>query len=490
MDTQIQSESLRNYALQLRPAIENYGFGCPVHFSILLESKSMKIAFVSQPIDTVLPPFQNSVGACTYGAALSLAKNHDVTVYGLRERQSLESEMSHRGVSFRFLRATSSDRLLYKLRTKASKFVRISSPVSTSGWLYPDYGRDVAHQLAEARPDVIHIQHCSQYVPVIRQLNPGAKVVLQLHAEWFSQCNPLALDRRLKALDLLTTVSDHITQKTRRDFPALAARCETIHNGISAAEFSGEKDYRSASSRRLKTIMYAGGVSPHKGLHVLLDAFEIVARRYPDVCLDIIGPHGTYPFEETFDVRDRALINQSAPFYSNGRLPVFQRSQSTNYLSLLQKRIPADIAGKVSFLGMIPRSELVWRYYNSDIFAFPPIWDEGFGIPPVEAMAAGVPVVATRSGAIVETVQHGRTGLLVDKNNPHSLAQALCQLLESESLREQLGRAARERAINHFTWDRTAEKIQQRYALLCAKHPALEVESCEDPQLSLARCQD
>ena len=71
----------------------------------------------------------------------------------------------------------------------------------------------------------------------------------------------------------------------------------------------------------------------------------------------------------------------------------------------------------MSFLGMFQRPELVARYYQSDIFAFAPIWDEGFGLPPVEAMAAGLPVVSSRSGPMVETVVDGKTGILVEKND-------------------------------------------------------------------------
>ena len=72
-------------------------------------------------------------------------------------------------------------------------------------------------------------------------------------------------------------------------------------------------------------------------------------------------------------------------------------------------------------------------YYESDIFAFPPIWDEGFGLPPLEAMAAGTPIVTSRSGTVPETVINGSTGLIVEKNNVEELAQALLLLLEDGS---------------------------------------------------------
>jgi glycosyltransferase involved in cell wall biosynthesis len=84
----------------------------------------------------------------------------------------------------------------------------------------------------------------------------------------------------------------------------------------------------------------------------------------------------------------------------------------------------------------------------------------------VEAMASGAPVVASRSGGVVETVRNGETGFIVDKNNPQQMAQALLMLLEDDSLRESLGKAGRERALTYFTWDKVAEDMRQRYQML------------------------
>jgi glycosyltransferase involved in cell wall biosynthesis len=110
---------------------------------------------------------------------------------------------------------------------------------------------------------------------------------------------------------------------------------------------------------------------------------------------------------------------------------------------------------------------LIVRDYSSDVFAFPPIWDEGFGLPPIEAMAAGLPVVASRSGTVEETVVHGLTGLLVEKNNVGELAQALLLLLKDDARREAMGRAGRRRVLRHFTWSRIAADMYPRYEQLC-----------------------
>jgi glycosyltransferase involved in cell wall biosynthesis len=430
----------------------------------------MKIAIVSQPLDTVMPPYQNSVGACTYGVALPLSESAEVLIYALQDdRQSSASLPAEHRINFRFFAATRLDRFLFSIQKKTAKLFHRSSPISTSKWLFPSYGRMVARDLKKQGCDVIHLQHCSQYAPIIRAANPDARIVLHLHAEWFSQSDPAVLTNRLASVDLITTVGNYITKKTKRDFPVISDRCETVYNGIDGQEFAREMDYEAGRRRMVKRILYSGAVSPHKGLHVLLRAFVIVARKYPDVLLEIVGPVGNYPLEENFDLKDKAAIESLRPFYAISLWSILKSKFSSSvpkegkYLSYLKTNLPPDVAEKVSFLGLIRREELVDRYYSSDVFAFAPIWNEGFGLPPVEAMAAGLPVVASRSGAVMETVVDGQTGFLVEKNDADELANALLILLKDDFLREAMGRAGRRRALQHFTWFQVAKQMHARY---------------------------
>src|SRR6266849_1327961 len=148
----------------------------------------MKIAFVNQAIDTILPPYQSSVGACTYGAAYAFPQSSEVVVYGTKNRNGeVPFESRKENVQFRFLPLSFSDRVVSMLREQSSKFFQVSSPASSSSWIYREFGRQVARDLQDQRCDIIHLQHCSQYAPPIRALNPGSKIVLHLHAEWFSQ---------------------------------------------------------------------------------------------------------------------------------------------------------------------------------------------------------------------------------------------------------------------------------------------------------------
>jgi glycosyltransferase involved in cell wall biosynthesis len=247
----------------------------------------------------------------------------------------------------------------------------------------------------------------------------------------------------------------------------LASHLATIYNGINPDEFMREKDYRAARDRKEKWLLYAGNLSPSKGIHVLLDAFRLVLQRYPNVRLDIVGRNFSYPLLDMFDREDPALIASVKPWYAphyaahvKARLALAPKDAGS-YGFRLKASLPPEVAAKVSFLDQLPHAELATRYADADVFVFPPL----------EAMAAGTPVVATCSGGIVETVRDGETGILVAKNDAPALAQAILQLLEDDALRERMGRTARAWALGHFTWDCIAERAYAMYKALSVPAP-------------------
>jgi glycosyltransferase involved in cell wall biosynthesis len=287
-------------------------------------------------------------------------------------------------------------------------------------------------------------------------------------------------------------VSGYVAEKTRRDFPSIAGRCEVMYNGIDAQEFMRVKDYR-VPQNKPKRILYAGAISPHRGLHVLLEAFKIVAQRFPNVRLELVGPEGNYALQETFDVRDGALRKSVAPYYTFKPISFLKAklfpssSNQASYKSRLEAMLPAGVAEKVTFHGLVrQRPQLIEHYYAGDIFVLPSVCNDSFGIPVVEAMAAGCPVVASRSGGVVETVKDRETGFIVEKNDPHQLAYLLLRLLEDDELREKMGRAGRERALAKFTWDMVAENMLTRYRSLAGTGPSIPTEASLAPLMEYA----
>lgn len=438
----------------------------------------MKIALVNQPFDRILPPLQNSIGICTYGLARALANFADVIVYGSRELHTdVPIDFTDDGVRFRFLPSCARERILFALHRKLNISGLPISRAITADWAYPNFVRDVAMDLRKENCDVIHIQNFSQYVPVIRAFNPRAKIIYQQHAPWFSQHDRRRLARRFQDVDLFAGVSNYLADAARRNFSMLADHLATIYNGIDPEDFAREKDYRTARGRNEKRLLYAGNLSPSKGIHILLDGFKLVLQRYPNARLDIVGRNFSYPLLDMFDREDRALIASVKPWYAphyaahvKARLSLAPKGAGS-YAFRLKASLSPEVAAKVSFLDQLPHAELANRYADADVFVFPPLSPEGFGLPPVEAMAAGTPVVATCSGGIVETVRDGETGILVAKNDAPALAQAILQLLEDDALRERMGRAARAWALGRFTWERIAERAYAMYNALFVPAP-------------------
>ena len=110
---------------------------------------------------------------------------------------------------------------------------------------------------------------------------------------------------------------------------------------------------------------------------------------------------------------------------------------------------------------------------RAGIFVFASLWEEPFGIPVIEAMAAGLPVVVARSGALPEIVEDGVSGIVVPRGDVAALADAIDSLLADPAKRAAMGRAARERARSHYSWDQCVSRLLELYR--GAREPALAV---------------
>jgi glycosyltransferase involved in cell wall biosynthesis len=125
------------------------------------------------------------------------------------------------------------------------------------------------------------------------------------------------------------------------------------------------------------------------------------------------------------------------------------------------------IADRVEFLGRVTSAELVAAYRRAACFVLPATLDEradteGLGVVLLEAMSYGVPVVATRRGGIVDVVDDGKTGILVE-DDPGALADAIAPLLEDPDRGRTLGRAGRARVRERFGWDSIVDRLEAVY---------------------------
>lgn len=430
----------------------------------------MKIAFVSQPWEALTLPVDgsSSIATVTYQLARRLAARGDeVVVYARRERGQAVEERDDAGVTYRRVAARLEDDLLkpFKLAERLTGLGEPGRPVFASALAYRAYAVQVARDLRRRGCDVVHVHNFSQFAPVIRRYNPGVRIALHMHCDWLAQLDRKTVARRLRDVDLVVGTSDHVTRGVQARFPEYADRCRTISNSIDAGRFSAG-EHSEAKTPSEPRILYVGRVSPEKGVHVLLDAFEVVARRWPGARLDVVGAPGLLAYEMLVGLSDDPVMAGLRPFYGQtfkDRLKRRVLGQGGAYLDDLRARLTGAAAGRVRFHGFVPHDRLAACYRAADVFVFPSVCHEAFGLPVAEAMACEVPVVATRSGGVAEVVEDGRTGLLVPRGDAGALADALLRLLADADLRRRLGQAGRARVLRRYAWDDVADALRDAY---------------------------
>lgn len=405
----------------------------------------MNIAFVTPPGHAVCPP-AGSLELWTDAVARGLSERHQVTVYA--SEPPVRPTPPPGAVTYRFVPHKSGRTL-----TRALRFVWRLRPANRpffASALHPlEYWLRIAFDVRRRKPDVVHVHLYSQALPILRRLT-RAKLVLHMHCEWLTQLDARTIDRRLRHADLIVGCSDYITEKVRERFPQHASRCATIYNGVDVSDAPLREASEDDATIRL---LHVGRVSPEKGLHVLVEALEPVVRAHPEIRLTVLGEEAPIPYEFAVRMSDDELVKGLARFY--GR----------SYLQQLREAMSDDVAKRVTFVDRVPHERTSGYYAAADIFVFPSIF-EAFGMPAIEAMSAGLPVVASKAGGVVESVVHERTGLLVDRDDPISLADAISRLAGDPELRHAFGEAGRQRVHSLFTWARITGDVEVAYTTL------------------------
>jgi glycosyltransferase involved in cell wall biosynthesis len=199
------------------------------------------------------------------------------------------------------------------------------------------------------------------------------------------------------------------------------ASIAVIPNGVEIPPGPGRAD-RSAGERR-RTIVTVANLRAEKSHETLIDAAAALRADFPDLQVWIVGD-GPRRTELERRVRDQGL-------------------QST-----------------VQFLGH--REDVPDLLAAADVFVLPSR-SEAFPNGAIEAMAAGLPVVASAVGGLLDLIEHGRTGLLVEPGNSMALAGALRSLVEDEPTAARLGRAARDEIAAHYSFDRMVRAFEDLY---------------------------
>jgi glycosyltransferase involved in cell wall biosynthesis len=419
------------------------------------QSRRLRVAIIHQPWSCIEPPVTSadSIALWTDEVARRLASVCDVTCYSRLFGQQ-QAEQVVNGITYRRM-SVSIDRWIRGAFEKLDEMGlrRAERPFYASTYCYRQFINAVIEDLRRTKPDIVHIQNFSQFVPRIREALPETEIILHMHAEWLAQIDDEWIGPRLAEADSIIFCSDFFAEQTRRAWPQYAGRCRTVYNGVTLSEFDGANVERANPAR----LLFVGRVSPDKGVHVLVEAFGKVLQRHPTAELKIVGPFATLPKSFCLSMAHEPIVQDLSRFYGRP------------YVDQLRERMTPETAKRIEITGPISRVDLVQQFKQAGVLVLPSIYPEGFGIPIVEAGACYTPAVCARRGGMPEVVEDGKTGLLVEAGDVDGLADALNRLLDDSSLRQKLGLAAHQRVVDHFTWDRIADSLLAEYCRIAGR---------------------
>ncbi len=215
------------------------------------------------------------------------------------------------------------------------------------------------------------------------------------------------------------TMSEHLRHSFIKDFGLAPERVVCVGAGVNLERMPPAKPDKRHDTGE---ILFIGVDFERKGGLVLLEAFDQVRRKHPAATLHVVGPRGGPP----------------------AGVPL----AGVEWHGHLNKQYSAD-AEKLEHL-----------FDSSSLFVLPSLY-EPFGIAPAEAMTYSLPAVVSGAWALGETVLDGQTGLHATPGDTSSLVKALLYLLDHPEETAVMGQAARQRALEHFTWDRVVQRMTQ-----------------------------
>jgi len=233
----------------------------------------------------------------------------------------------------------------------------------------------------------------------------------------------------------LTAPSGDMARRIAQATGIQSGKVTVIPNPLSVNGVNGNANgSKLAGAKNDLTVLYVGRIERAKGILVLAKTIPEIIKRVPQVRFLIAG------------------YDRSTPRGTS------QRAE------LEQQFAVAGAAAKVEFLGAIEQSKLAALYQRADLCVVPALQYESFSYTCAQAMAAGKPVIATRVGGMSETVEDGKTGLIVEPDNADELADAIAELLKDRQRRVAMGRAGREKVLREFDPLKVAQENLSIYA--------------------------
>lgn len=273
--------------------------------------------------------------------------------------------------------------------------------------------------------DVLWVQNDRKHAAALTGFaeEKGAALVLHMH-------NSIPAYTSRKVIRELANVrivccSNFLKVETQHNFPELKVH-RVLLNGADTLLFSPRENAPDSASEGPRAILFVGRLVKEKGVHVLIEAMRLLEQRGVEAQCRVVG---------------------SARFGG---------SRPDKYVRNLQRNTPAN----VDFLGYKSGPELAQLFRHSCIYAAPAVWDDPFPLAILEALASGLPIVASRRGGMPEAFKDGG-GILVDSGSASELADAFQEILSGETLRQRLAQEARASFLKNFTWSKVCQGYRE-----------------------------
>ena len=348
------------------------------------------------------------------GALPTLKQMHNITVLG-RSDVSLPNDETKNNV--RYIRVEGG--LLENYRENVIRFLNSSSE----------------------QYDLIHIFNRPRLVNAVRELAPKSKIVLSMHNDMFKpeKIDPEEGASAVKKVNKIITISNYIAKTIEDLFPEASPKLQTIYSGVDLDRFvpSYSEEARLMRERlrkehnltSKKVILYAGRISPNKGIDVLVRAIPALAKEHKDIALVIMG-------SKWFS--DNAITDYIA------------------YVRALADRLPIPVIQT----GFVSPDRIQDWFVASDIFVCTSQWQEPLARVHYEAMAAALPIITTDRGGNKEVIESYRNGIMVENpKDTGEFVKHLSYLLTNPEISGEMGKYGRSLVEKHYTWDRVVNDI-------------------------------
>jgi len=233
-----------------------------------------------------------------------------------------------------------------------------------------------------------------------------------LHKQIYAKGMISALSYKANAILCVSNFSKHEVLRMAGNNPL---RVHSVYNGVSAQWFHIQKEQK---PHKKPYLLFVGNVKPHKNLGRLLQAFQLVFEKLP---------------------HDLLLVGKKEGFLTGD-----------HYVAAKA----AELSDRVHFTGYVEDKALQQYFVHADALVFPSLY-EGFGLPVLEAMACGCPVLASKAASFPEVC--GDAALYCDPYSPEDIAEKISLLIADPSLREELRHKGRKRA-RQFSWEKCARE--------------------------------